>query len=297
MAFGLDSRAALTQDGAAAGFGNLGAALLLAPQQARQRQMQQQQMMDEREFRDRQLAQSLMIHREDQQTERDVANIRAGELDKSAAMRYGARQDAGSVAPTLGDDGYSNSPIATDRDAGPSSDLSQALGVGKFQGRRPSVAAKSPAAVKPPAPTRNTAIDPYKTVYDADGHPTKVLKSPDEIQMEKATRRALSGEAPEMVDLNKAKSAAAREQQSKDGVAKPAGGAGVPNTTPTPVTPSAPAAPSGKAVRISDMRDMVNKGQFPDLVAAIVAAKSHGHGIINDDAGSPQTTLSPNAAP
>ncbi len=101
MSTGLDSRAILN-GGATEGFGNLGAALLMAPQMRRKLDMEAQQRQQETSFQDRQLAQALGMHQDQMGVERERTAAQAKWHTEDAAERAQAAKDAASAKQAAG---------------------------------------------------------------------------------------------------------------------------------------------------------------------------------------------------
>lgn len=291
---GVDSRAAMQPAGFSQGIGNLGDALLMAPLHYRQQKLEEEKLarenerdafarsdaMAQRDYQNRALAQSLGLKQADMQTERDVAATRAGAMRDDAMIRAG---DASAAAPAMDAQGYSNSPIATDRDPGPSADLSQALGVGKYRGSAPSAR----PVITPPAKPAPGAKPPSMQ-WQHNAQTGEYYRTRPDGTLETSTGKPPAAGAPSSMAappasapgrLSNAAASALPDMQSDFDAESAAAQAKA----------TAPASPSGKAVRTSIMRQMVQQGQFPDMLAAIQSAKANGHDIINDDAGSPQT--------
>lgn len=272
--------------GAAEGFGNLGAALLMAPRMRRQQEDDQKKQTADQAFRDKQLAQALQIAQMNDMNDRarihDDYEYRQGMLanDKSAqAMKSGT-------------------------------DLAKALGGG--------ISSVFGLSDKPPAEPKMESFDPYLKVQDPSGAVHYEAKSPEQVDAERAVRDrylhgAVRGQTPTMrpmdpaqVAANKERSAGVRAQQRAQGLAQAPGDpkpapsvAGLPPQRsaaldqapivvdrPPAAAPAEPVvASSGKVVRTSALRSMVGTGpgQYPDLATAIQEATKHGHRVLRDD--------------
>lgn len=282
---GLDSRAAMVPGGAVEGFGNLGAALLMAPRMRAQQEDEKKKQALDQAFREKQLAQALDIAQANQMNDRariaDEANWRTqqDENQKSAnAMKYGnelAKALAGGVSSIFGNE-------------------------------------------KAPPEAKVDSFSPYLEVKTPDGAVHYEQKSPDQVDREREIRDrylhgAVRGNAPPPrpmdpaeIAANKERSAGVRTQQRAQGLAQAPGdptpapsvaglppgktlaGSGLdqaPQVADAPQQDAAPAAASGQVVRTSKLRTMVGPapGQYPDLATAIQEASKYGHRVLRDD--------------
>ncbi len=245
--FGFDSRAAMVPGGAAEGFGNLGAALLLSPQIRRRDQDEERRYQDGRNDHQKQLDQALLIAHMTDANDRARISSEDRYRDEELNLRKGeaAHRDAIDWAKTLGNAINGIIPRASGASAGPQ--------------------------YKP---------EPWKDVTetDADGKTfhRKVLKSPEEIDQERALfERGRNGppkpatpQAPDsgVVAERKARNAQVQRDQRTQGLAQGPG-----DRKPLPSTANAPTRTKEKLL------SKVGPGGFPTLEAAYQDATSRGY--------------------